>query len=140
MKFPAILSAMIIAVAMGLVALGFVAFRSILAPPPITFDSVAVEDVTPYSARVVAVVERAPLPDGCTNGIQADVRKFTEPPTRLPVPLRTQDRSGRSVYALVLPQLYGRYEVQVRETFLCSDRLRVIKTPWVRMDIPAGLE
>lgn len=136
MKFPVLLWFALVCLGAGLVALGFFVFRDALQPPPIVFNSLAVEDVTPYSANVVASVTREPLPQGCTNNFQADVRSNGDVPDRLPVPLRTQDSAGRSHYALVLPNLVGQHEIQVRETFFCAGRLRVIETPWVRMDIP----
>lgn len=102
-------------------------------PPQLAYDSLAIRNVTPDRAEVVARTTRRPS-YGCTNGIQADLRAAGIV-TRLPVPLRAQT-SGITSYALVLPSLRpGAYEVKLRESFICRDSFDTVETPWMAMEV-----
>lgn len=104
-----------------------------LQPPPLTYDSLSIRNVTTESAEVVARTTRR-ASNGCTNGIQADLRSEGIV-TRLPVPLRAQTR-GITSYALVLPSLRaGVYEIKLRESFICQDSLDTIETPWMALEV-----
>lgn len=114
------------------ILIGFLVWRA-TQPPRLVYESLSVQHVTPASAEVVAVTKRRPS-EGCTNGIQADLRS-NGVLARLPVPLRTQ-AANVSRYALVLPNLRsGQYEVKVRETFNCGNGARPVETPWLRMTV-----
>lgn len=128
-RSPNIAEAMLGLSLAGIIALGaFFAARA-SAPPRLVYESVAVKNITPVSAEVLSETRRRST-EGCTNGIQADLRA-NGVIARLPVPLRAQT-PGMSSYALVLPNLTaGEYEVKVRESFICRGTVRTVETPWL---------
>ena len=119
---------------LGVVILAGLFVGRALEPARLEWQSVAIQNVTSVSAEFVANTRRRPI-EGCTNGIQADLRTPDGVIARLPVPLRAQT-PDMSSYALVLPDLQaGRYETKVRESFICKNTFETIESPWVAFEV-----
>lgn len=117
----------------GLFVLAVVLIAERLKPPPVVFSAYVVTDSPPM---MIAEAKRRNI-DGCSNGIQAEIRDHSGSVTRLPVPARTIS-GAFSRYPLVIPADVprGSYQVHIRETVLCSgEALETIDTPWLPLKV-----
>lgn len=124
--------------AAGLFVLAVVMTADRMKPPPMIFEAVSIVNSPIAKGEllyVVAETRRRDL-DGCTNGVQVDVRDLGGAITRLPVPSREID-GNVSRYDLVVPATVapGSYGVRIRETWYCGERPRVVETPWLSMTV-----
>ena len=117
----------------GMIILGVFLIMERLKPAAVEFSSFLVIDYPPV---LIAEAHRRNV-DGCSNGIQADIRDNSGSITRLPVPARTIAGSF-SRYPLVIPDGVpaGAYQVHIREIVACpGETLQTIDTPWLPLEI-----
>lgn len=105
-----------------------------LSGPPLTLSAVYVSEAFPgQSFAIRAEAIRKPS-EGCTNGVQVELRSVSNSIIRLPVPAREID-GDVTEYIVELPKetTPGNYGVKVRETFNCGGSPKVEETPWQRL-------
>lgn len=124
-----------LAVVVTAVALAVAATR----PPSLVWESI---DVLPDPVRdgqvVIAAVARRAQNEGCTNGIQAEMRTPGASVVRLDPPVREAAADGTSIYTVDLPKATapGSYQVRLRETFNCGGRPEAVESPWLTFGVP----
>lgn len=108
------------------------------APPMMTFDAISTQTKPASAASPFIVKARTPRRDaeGCTNGIQIEVKDARGELTKLQIPPRTID-GDLSTYSLIIPESLqsGRYALKLRESFYCGGAPEIVEAPWVFIEV-----
>lgn len=121
-------------VGLACMATGALYLTEAMRRPPVRFEAVTIYQSD--AAQVVVAAEITRDDQGCTNGMQADLR-HKDTVTRLPSPQRTENSVGQAFYRVTLPNvLPGSYQIQIRELSFCPD-VRVSEAPWLTFEVPA---
>lgn len=105
-----------------------------LSGPPLKLSAVYVGEARPGESFAIRAEAIRGDSEGCTNGVQVELRSVSNSIIRLPVPAREID-GDVTEYLVELPKETqpGNYGVKVRESFNCGGSPKVEETPWQRL-------
>lgn len=114
---------------------GMVAYEH-LSSAPLKLEAIYVGDaIAGETVAIRADAIRRPY-DGCTNGVQIELKSVSGSIIRLPVPAR-EIAGNVTEYLVEVPKetAAGNYGVKVRETFNCGSAPKVVESPWQRITV-----
>ena len=135
-RIPYAAEVMLLFAFIGVLGLGgLILFRTL--SQPVSFESIEVKN-SPRAGDLLiveATVKREPI-DGCTNGVQIDVRDQNGVEARYPIPTR-QVAGVFTRYAIVVPEVanVGDHQLRVRETVYCGWWPKTAETPWITFTV-----
>lgn len=137
MKTPHTGVLLLIALGLSLAGLAAVVVSDAMRPPSLVWTAVIVANSPVSDGRLVVDAETKRRPtEGCTNGVQADIRRG-DAITRLAAPERSLKADGEARYEVSLPDdiAVGAYSVRLRETFNCGGKPEQVESAWVAFEV-----